>query len=234
MPLTAEAKYQLVQRFLFDPVFYKTYLTDQELFLKQLGASNEDDANEILAVLNQLQLGRLYAESQTEEYKKIKAIYDKSTADTMATGDAFKSSIRESLNQINTGYKVVMRMYVAAFLTGIGLIIAAIIMAVTQKENLLSIIFGSLGTMEILVFFFTKPALHLQSSRIRHAQLEMGFYGWFLDVYNINSYMATLNGKTDKPEMYDRLITVLDKQMAHTKEIMQSLKDFTGSTASDV
>lgn len=233
MPLSPQTKFQLVQRFLMDPVFYNNYLSNKDAFIKQLGVTSEAEVNEIIPVLDQLYMGKLYADSQTEEYKRLKKIMDDSMEDTMETADSFKKSIRQSLKQINSGYMAVMIMYALAFLTGIGLIVAAIIMALNKQQNLLSIIFGSLGTMEILVFFFTKPAMHLQSSRIRHAQLEMGFYSWFVDVYNINTYMSSLGGKTDDPVMYARFLEVVDKQLVHTKETLQALKEFTISTDMD-
>lgn len=234
MPLTAEQKYHLVQRFLFDPAFYQATLTNAEQALQQQGVTDAATQQELIAVFNQLQMGHQFAALQNEETKKMNALLQDSTLDTMQTANSFKASIRNTLQQINTGYKVVMGMYMLAFITGVGLVIAAIVMAVTKQQQLLSIVFGSLGTLEILVFFFTKPPLQLQSSRIRHAQLEMAFYSWFVDVFNINSYFISINGKTDDPAVYERFKEMVDKQLTHTKETLQALKDFTASTTADV
>jgi hypothetical protein len=234
MPMTAEQKYQLVQSFLFDASFYQSAMANAEQALQQQGVTDAPTQQELIAIFNQLQMGNQFAALQNEETKKMNEVMQFSMLDTMETANSFKASIRNTLQQINTGYKVVMGMYMLAFITGVGLVIAAIVMAITKQQQLLSIVFGSLGTLEILVFFFTKPPLQLQSSRIRHAQLEMAFYSWFVDVYNINSYFVSLNGKMDDPAVYERFKEMVDKQLTHTKETLQALKDFTASTTADV
>ena len=222
MPLTAEAKLQLMERVLTDPEFNIKYDKDKIEALNTVGVTDEYEITGIIYLIDILRKGACMTDMAM-----------KSSIDTIETGDSFKRSIRQTLKQINSGYMVVMIMYALAFLTGIALIVAAIIMAVNKQENLLSIVFGSLGTMEILVFFFTKPAMHLQSSRTRHAQLEMGFYSWFVDVYNINSYLISLNGKLDNFENFERFVKVVDMQLVHTKETLKALQEFTAATEAD-
>jgi len=112
--------------------------------------------------------------------------------ETMKLAERFKVSVKTSLEQIEGGYRGAMWMYWLAFLTGVLLIITAVVFAIIKKENLLSIVFGSLGTLDLLVFFVMKPPLELQNSRIGFARLEAAFMNWFVDLTNLNSLFQPL------------------------------------------
>jgi hypothetical protein len=132
--------------------------------------------------------------SQNESYQEQhqKELLHDSIDKTMELGQRFKESISTTLNQIEIGYKGAMWMYWLAFLTGILMIITAIVFAFVKEKNLMSIVFGSLGTLDLLVFFVMKPPLELQNSRIGLARLDAAFMTWFIDLSNLNGILLNL------------------------------------------
>lgn len=157
---------------------------------------------------------------------------------TMHLAQRFKGSVQISLEQIEYGYKVSMRMYWVAFLAGILLIITAIVFAIVKKENLLSIVFGSLGTMDLLVFFIMKPPLELQNSRIGFARLEAAFMNWFIDMTNLNGlypHITTAYGVFNKETgqyminkenfdgFFDKCIKLSDQAVTNTEKTLQMM-----------
>ncbi|MFN8253433.1 MAG: hypothetical protein U0V75_16305 [Ferruginibacter sp.] len=121
------------------------------------------------------------------------ALGQESLNNTMALANRFKDSIKTSLDQIETGYKGAMWMYWIAFITGVVMILTSIVFAFVKEKNLLSIVFGGLGTLDLLVFFLVKPPLELQNSRIGFARLEAAFTNWFIDLTNLNSVLLAMN-----------------------------------------
>lgn len=176
-------------------------------------------------------------------------IQQESVQKTNKLAERFKESIKNSLEQIESGYRGSMWMYWIAFLTGILLIITAIVFAIAKDKNLLSIVFGSLGTLDLLVFFIMKPPLELQNSRIGFARLEAAFMNWFIDIMNINSvlllmnsaYKVKINPQTFTPEidkenfeiLLNKVIQLSDQSVKNTKETIHMMGTIIRQTAGD-
>lgn len=166
----------LYYRILNDEKTKEEFSNDPLEVINRAGITGEAEITEFMAYLNQP--NHLLRDSFQQ---------------TMKLADRFKESVKISLEQIENGYKGAMWMYWLAFLTGILLVITAIIFAFMEKGQLLSIVFGSLGTLDLLTFFIMKPPMELQNSRIGFARLEAAFMNWFIDLTNLNSLFQHLN-----------------------------------------
>lgn len=209
---------ELFYMLLHNKEFKKEFAKDPEGILKEKGITLPDARAYILQSLSsQVALGQ------------------ESLSNTMALANRFKDSIKTSLDQIETGYKGAMWMYWIAFITGVIMILTAIVFAFVKEKNLLSIVFGSLGTLDLLVFFLVKPPLELQNSRIGFARLEAAFTNWFIDLTNLNSVLLAMNNTYFTPtgpntppvikrEDFDRFYTIskeLSKQsIDNTRETL--------------
>lgn len=159
---------------------------------------------------------------------------------TMKLADRFKGSVKTSLDQIESGYRGAMWMYWLAFLTGVLLIITAVVFAFLKKESLLSIVFGSLGTLDLLAFFIMKPPLELQNSRIGFARLEAAFMNWFVDLTNLNALYQPLSssygiGLTDEkgvpvpasPQLFDeymkKVMEISNQSVNNTEKTLEMM-----------
>lgn len=166
----------LYYRILNDEKTKDEFSKDPLEVIKQAGITGETEIMEFMAFLNQP--NHLLRDSFQQ---------------TMKLADRFKESVKISLEQIESGYRGAMWMYWLAFLTGVLLVITAIVFAFMEKGQLLSIVFGSLGTLDLLTFFIMKPPMELQNSRIGFARLEAAFMNWFIDLTNLNSLFQHLN-----------------------------------------
>jgi len=111
---------------------------------------------------------------------------------TGETADAFKTGLRNTIAQIDAGYRSTMFMYRVTFYLGVGLVLTAGYMALTTSERFFPLVFGSVGALDLLGFLIFKPAQQLQASRATLAQLQAAYFNWFIDITNWNSYLGDL------------------------------------------
>jgi hypothetical protein len=78
------------------------------------------------------------------------ATYPKQQESTLETAESFKNGLRNTVAQIERGFRSTMMMYEVAFYLGVGLILAAVVMAFFKEQNLLPIAFGSLGILDVI------------------------------------------------------------------------------------
>jgi hypothetical protein len=143
---------------------------------------------------------------------------------TMAVASDLKSSLRKTLDQIDSAYRSTMLMYQISFYLGILLILVALGLALTTKESLLPMVFGTLGTLDILTFFLVKPQEQLQNSRASLAQLQAGLYNWFMDSFNQHTFLGLLQqqGKLDAASMQQ----VSQALMSNTNQTLEMLQKY--------
>jgi len=146
---------------------------------------------------------------------------------TQETAESFKSGLRNTVAQIERGFRSTMTMYEVAFYLGVVLILAAVVMAFLDNKSLLPIVFGSLGMVDVIAYFITKPPRDLQFSRARLAQLQAAFFNWFIDYTNWNGALMAMaqDGKLD----FNAMTTVSKTLMEHTEKTMELIDRYCGS-----
>ena len=176
-----------------------------------------EDRKKILGIID------ISLKLSNERENQIQFLKDQqqSTADT---AHAFKEGLQNSLNQIESGFLSSMLMYKIAFYLGVGLIVISVIYAIFDKSSLLPIIFGSVGTIDLLGFFITKPPQNIQASRADLAQLQAAFTNWFFDTYNWNSYLLHLD-KTNQIS-FEEMKNVSDALLNSTNKTMSLIEKY--------
>lgn len=184
--MSNEIAYNIVKRAIADVRFLQALVSNPDVVILNEGIT---DPNEILQ-LKQVLAPLIDAVVQTSEVQKILVGQLRTT---METADKFKAGLRDTIEQIESGYSSVMTMYKVAFYLGIFLILFSLVLAIWRGESLLPIVFGGLGIADVIAYFITKPPQDLQNSRANLAQLQAAYFNWFIDVYNWNSYLSHLN-----------------------------------------
>ncbi|MGA9670211.1 MAG: hypothetical protein WBQ94_13445 [Terracidiphilus sp.] len=181
--------FAIILRAVDDPAFRLRLAADMSGVLSEceiLEPESRDNVTRVVAVI-------LRAEDSA--YKAFQEQHDT----TLQTADSFKSGLRDTVKQIERGFRSTMMMYTVAFYLGVGMILAAVAMAFVQQKSLLPIVFGGLGIADVIAYFITKPPQDLQFSRARLAQLQAAFFNWFIDYTNWNGVLMTWtqNGRAD-------------------------------------
>lgn len=213
----------MIRQAIEDPAFRQRLTSASDEVLAERGFSEPRDREEARWLLDRL--GLLGTEGASEAANK--AQHDT----TLDTADSFKSGLRNTVIQIENGFRSTMIMYTVAFYLGVGLIVAAIVMAFVKEKSLLPIVFGSLGVAEVIAYFITKPPQDLQFSRARLAQLQAAFFNWFIDYTNWNGVLMTWaqEGRAD----LQLVKTVSAILMEHTEKTMALIDTYCGSPRSD-
>jgi len=138
-----------------------------------------------------------------------------------------RSSVLRVVKQIEDGFTSVMTMYKVAFYVGIALIGLSVFLGLVVRQDAIALVFGGLGTSDILVYFIYKPAIDLQTSRGNLAQLEMSFVNWIGDVHNWNQVLAYVaeEGKSTQ-EIVDTATRASSTLISNLKETMKAIDDF--------
>lgn len=134
--------------------------------------------------------------------------------------DSYRNGIIQTNRQIIKGFSSTMLMYQVSFYLGVVLIIAALFFALFLKSSLFSILFGSIGAMDLLTFFIAKPPQSLQESRSEQAKLNAAFYSWFLDLYNWNSFYVQFTSKGQAID-FATMKEVSELQIKNTAKLME-------------
>jgi hypothetical protein len=142
--------------------------------------------------------------------------------------DAFKEGLIDDLNAIKRGYEKVMQMYVVAFYVGVFLIVTAVYTALDSNtdNNLLGIVFGGVGTADIITSFIYRPAQELQNSRGNLVQLKCAFFNWLNDVSFWNGYL-NIKANNGQPLEYEEVRKVSKILLENLAEIMRLIDQYT-------
>ncbi len=106
-----------------------------------------------------------------------------------------QKGLLEVVKQIDSGYRITMGMYTAAFVVGISMLVASIVTALFRETDSAALL-GGLGTADVITFLVFKPAQDLQASRGGLAQLQAAFFAWINDVHNWNEYLELLQNES--------------------------------------
>ena len=165
--------------------------------------------------------------SDPECAKELKAIWDEllfaakarnaSSQTTMAVAEEMAAGLKHTISQIDKAFKSTNVMYQISFYLGVLLIVAAAASALFSDKVLLSAIFGTIGTIDILTFFLTRPQEELQSSRANLAQIQAALYNWFINSANLNNILA---------KDIERAPSISELQMAHTEKTLEMLEKY--------
>lgn len=204
------AAFTVLKRAVDDPVFFQRLAADFDSTLVDEGITNSCDRAEVKRVMTGLANGALISAAIQSS---------KQQASTLVTADSFKSGLRDTVNQIERGFRSTMMMYTLAFYMGMVLILASLVMGLLKEKALIPLVFGGLGVTDVILYFITKPAQDLQFSRARLAQLQAAFFHWFIDYTNWNGVLNTWaqTGKADFQTMKNVSATLMD----HTEKTME-------------
>lgn len=138
--------------------------------------------------------------------------------------NSFRDAMAATNRQTTQGFRHTMFMYSVSFYLGVVLIIAALIFAVVTRSPLFSILFGSLGSLNLLTFFIAKPPQRLQESRSEQAKLNAVFYSWFLDLTNWNGYFLQYSSKGIEVDI-NKVTQVSAAQIDNTIRLMEVISN---------
>jgi hypothetical protein len=214
-----DAVFALIREAVEDPTFFERLPADLGEVLTQRGITEPERRDAVERVIVALGLSR------TDN--GAAASYQAQHDTTLETADSFKSALRDTVKQIEVGFRTTMVMYTVAFYLGVGLIVAAVVMAFVRDKALLPIVFGSLGMADVIAYFITKPPQDLQFSRARLAQLQAAFFNWFIDYTNWNGVLMDMT-QEGKASMTD-VKTVSAILMEHTEKTMALIDTYCAS-----
>lgn len=213
-----DGAFTLIQEAVHDPSFFQRLVTDSDEIFKERGIVDPALREDVKLVIAGL---ASRAENATA------ASYQAQHDTTLQTADSFKSALRDTVQQIEGGFRATMVMYSVAFYLGVALIVSATVMAFLKEKSLLPIVFGTLGMADMIAYFITKPPQDLQFSRARLAQLQAAFFNWFIDYTNWNGVLMTWT-QDGKAEL-QTIKTVSEILMQHTEKTMALIDTYCGS-----
>lgn len=217
--MNASLAYELLKKAAIDPAFLQSISTAPDVVIQQHGISDAQTTQELKGFLS-LMIAGMQQSSDAQQFLR------QQMQSTSATADAFKAGLRTTVEQIDQGFRSTMRMYTVAFYLGVLLVLVALYIAVVDGISLLSVVFGGLGILDFLGFFFAKPAQSLQGSRADLAQLQAAYYNWFLDVYNWNAYLSHL-AQAQQVD-FAKVKEVSEQLMSNTDRTMALMEKYCG------
>ncbi|MDQ2752548.1 MAG: hypothetical protein M3R72_05940 [Bacteroidota bacterium] len=149
------------------------------------------------------------------------------TADVIAS---YQQSLAKTNRETVKGFSSTMLMYQVSFYAGIALLVTAVVCGFIFKSSLFSIVFGSIGTLDLLTFFIANPPLRLQESRAEHTKLNAAFYSWFVDLFNWNAYFLQYSQKGQEIS-FEIMKQVSDSQIENTRKLMDIITNTQVTTA---
>lgn len=183
------------------------YAVNPEMYFAKFGITDPQDQKMLSAMLLPArELQNMILENAARETAAFKDVID-----------SYQQSVSKTNRETVKGFSSTMLMYQVSFYAGIALIVAAVVFAVFLKSSLFSIVFGSIGTLELLTFFIANPPMRLQESRVEHTKLNAAFYSWYVDLYNWNAYYRQY-GKGMVP--FEIIKQVSDAQIENTRKLM--------------
>ena len=149
----------------------------------------------------------------------------KSVSNTFNTAETFKEGLEKTVIQINRGFQWTMYMYLMVFFIGVVFLSISAYMAVTTDKEFISTVFGSMGMLSILSFFFSKTPIELQRSRSELAQLQAALFNWYVDITNWNGYLLK-----NQDISLEELKEISQEQMTRTDQTVQLIAKYIRST----
>ncbi len=183
--MSQAAAYAVIQQAMVDPTVVQRLQNDPQAALQEAGITDPAEQQQLLNIIGLMVVG-------TTQQNDVAKAMSGQLKETLAVASDLKTGLRKTLEQIDSAYRSTMLMYKVSFYLGILLIVMAVVLAVITKEALLPIVFGTLGTLDILTFFLVKPQEQLQNSRASLAQLQAGLYNWFMDSFNQHTFLGLL------------------------------------------
>jgi hypothetical protein len=233
--------YALIRSWLMDDQQVRRMQDNPQQTLIEAGITNPLLANEMMTIFALMSAGvekqketalaglqkaltpdqlKQMAAEQMEMLKKNKEQLES----TFNVATEMKTGLIRTVQQIDKAFGATMLMYKVSFYLGVCLIVGAVIFAAWSREPLLPSIFGTLGTLDILVFFLTKPQENLQSSRAILAQLQAAMFNWFTDAYNQNVFLGQLSMQQKLD--FRTFMTVSDAMMQHTEKTLEMMQKY--------
>ncbi len=160
--------YCVLKKVAQDELYCKELLDNCDEVLKQEGIVEPADIEELKGVLSRF-AGQATTTAGAAE--SVKEFSSGQLKETSLTADRFKRGLRETIDQIDAGFRITGIMYQVSFYAGILLILSSIPFAFLGKGSLLSIVFAGVGAADVIAFLVTNPPLQLQKSRADLAQL---------------------------------------------------------------
>lgn len=182
--MSGDIAYGIIRRAVADSSFLEKLSEDPDVLISREGITDPKERSELKDLL--------YIIAGAQQNSTLSRFIASQLKSTSETADAFKTGLRKTVEQIDTGFRWTMIMYMVAFYLGVGMIVFSIAFAIIMEKTLLPLVFGGLGVADVIGFFIAKPPQHLQSKRANLAQLQAVYFNWFVDVYNWNSYLCTL------------------------------------------
>ncbi len=199
-------KMECLNNMLQDNVETESFKTNPEQYFASFGITDKQDQRMLYAMLQ-----------PARELQKLDLENTKLKNNVLLS---YQESIAKTNSETVRGFSSTMLMYQVSFYTGIALIIAAVVFAVVLKSTLFSIVFGSIGTIELLTFFIANPPVRLQESRSEHTKLNAAFYSWYIDLYNWNSFFLQYSAKGQEVS-FETIKKVSDSQIENTRKLME-------------
>jgi hypothetical protein len=137
--------------------------------------------------------------------------------------EKLKKNIEDVSDQIQNSFRDTRIMYWSIFILGIGLVLAAVPVAVLTKTELFSVLFGSVGVIDILAFFLKDPPQQLQKSRANLSKLQAAYYQWLVDATNWSVLLYNLSKSKDPKMGIDDMKKASDSYIASFSELMRAI-----------
>jgi len=220
--------YRIIQSALQNPSYLQNLQSNPDLVIRNEGITDQFEAEQLKQIITFTIAGANQSvainQHNMAQMQKTQDLLQKQIETTLETADAFKKGLRDTVSQIEKGFQTTMAMYTIAFLLGVGLIIASVAFAFTAGSSLLPIVFGTLGTADIIAYFITKPPQDLQKSRADLAQLQAAFFNWFCDSYNWNAYLGELGRRGNVT--FEDIREVSDTVLNNTSRTMELIEKY--------
>jgi hypothetical protein len=159
----------------------------------------------------------LYDKLQSHFFDESK----RSVSGTFNTADIFKRGLETTVIQINRGFQLTMYMYLMVFIIGVIFLGISAYMAVTTEKEYISSLFGGIGMLSVLSFFFSKTPIELQRSRGELAQLQAALFNWYIDITNWNSYLLK-----NQDISLEEFKEVSEEQMKRTEQTVKLISEY--------
>jgi hypothetical protein len=208
--------FPVINALLTNPELQKKYATDSAAFFKETDF-NRDEQDLVIQVYGFVQ--QLLMQQQQVGLSLV--------------NKSFQDAFIQTNKQTTQGFYSTMIMYQVSFYLGVALIIAALFFAIVVKSPLFTIIFGTIGTLDLLTFFIAKPPQDLQRSRSEQTKLNAVFYSWFTDLYNWNSYYLQYLASDKDKIVLNSMHEVSNAQINNTKILMELISQHIANVKPD-
>jgi hypothetical protein len=190
-----------------DNAALSNYVQDPQAYFQSIGMTDATEQQMVASLIHPF-------------YEKLNTIMNDPIQEVNKT---YREGLMASVKQTIAGYRKTMTMYQVSFYLGVALIVAALLFAVFTKSSLFSILFGSIGAVDLLTFLIARPPHDLQESRAEQAKLNVAFYSWFINLYNWNSFFLQYNSPQTIP--FDIVKNVSEAQIENTERLMSIISE---------